>query len=195
MVPTNSNNPVDVAAVLRYESTSAKRRLDLSFSGSSKGPLKAGCYEGGEKVGKEVMDVIAEEAGAGGEEYWGGDEGVEEEGEEEWGSCDPSECDVCDENGKLNVSKIQEYLRHKAVCQCDKCARCHARKCDGCCEGILRQDAILDLSGNWGGVINSSDANRPVVIDLASEGELTLSDIYKMLDDARVESAGGGGGD
>ena len=149
MVPAKSSDPVDVAAVLRYETTSAKRRLDLSFSGSSKGPLKAGCYEGGEKVGKEVMEVIAEEEGEGGGEDGGVGEGVEEEGEEEWGSCEPSECELCDENGKLNVSKIQEYLRHHAVCQCDKCARCHARKCDGCCEGLLRQDEIMNLSGNW----------------------------------------------
>ena len=176
MVPANSSDPVDVAAVLRYETTSAKRRLDLSFSGSSKGPFKAGCYEGAGGVGKEAMDVIVEEEGEGGEEDGGGDEGVEEEGEEEWRPCDPSECDLCDENGKLNVSKIQVYLRHKAVCQCDKCARCHARKCYGCCEGLLRQDEIMNLSGNW--------PCRPEVIDLAGEGELTWSGVMKMLDEA-----------
>ena len=152
MVPANSSNPVDVAAVLRYETTTAKRRLDLSFSGSSKGPSKAGCYEGGEKVGKEVMDVIVEEEGERGEEDGGGDEaveGVEEEGEEECGYCDPSECHLCDENGKMNVSKIHEYLEHEPVCQCDKCPHLRARKCHGCSEELLRQDQILDLRGRW----------------------------------------------
>ena len=103
-------------------------------------------------VGKELVDLTGEGRDDGGEEEGGGDdaaEGVDDEGDEEWSYCDRSECGMCDDNGKMNLSKIREYLRHEPACRSAECARCRARKCRGCSYGILRQDMDLNLCGRW----------------------------------------------
>ena len=111
--------------------------------------------------------------------------------EEEWDEddvdpvmCDRSECGMCDENRKTNVSKIRGYLRHEPACQGEECAQCRARRCRGCCEEILRQDRDMNLCGRWGKVKDAGGSDGQVVIDLVEEDELTWSTLgIEVLDE------------